>query len=78
MESVEREFQDNEDWEVFHPRSAPDFEPEVCAAAAVARRSGYRPTALSGDVQRFLEPGLAEGEPEPLYPRLVPSTFAGE
>jgi hypothetical protein len=64
------------DWEVFHPRSAPDFEPEVCAAAAIARRSGYHPTGLSGDVRRFLEPGLAEGEPEPLYPRLVPSTFA--
>jgi hypothetical protein len=66
------------DWEVFHPRSAPDFEPEVCAAAAIARRSGYRPTRLSGDVRRFLEPGLAEGEPEPLYRRLVPSTFSRE
>lgn len=63
------------DWEVFHPRSAPDFEPEPCAAAAIARRSGYSPAGLRGEVRRFLEPGLATGEPEPLYPRLVPAGF---
>jgi hypothetical protein len=63
------------DWEVFHPRSAPDFEPEPCAAAAIAKVAGYVPSGLSGDVFRFLEPGLADGEPEPLYPRLVPDGF---
>lgn len=58
------------DWEFFHPRSAPDFDPEPCAAAMLARRNGWSPDSLPEEVCRYLEAGLAEGEPEPLYPRL--------
>lgn len=58
------------DWEFFHPRSAPDFDPEPCAAAALARRHGWSPDSLAPEVHRYLEAGLAEGEPEPLYPHL--------
>jgi len=58
------------DWQTFHPRSAPDFEPSVCAAAALARRGGYRPENLSVDELQFLEPGLAEPEPTPLWPEV--------
>src|SRR5206468_3997897 len=59
---------EDEEWDRFHPRSYPDFEPEVCAAARLARRRGYVPAHLDPEAARFLEPGLADGEPEPLPP----------
>jgi hypothetical protein len=63
---------EDEDWDVFEPRSYPSFEPEVCAAAAVARHHGYVPDLLPADTLRFLEPGLARPEPPPLFPDLTP------
>lgn len=65
------------DWELFHPGYAPDFEPEVCAVAAIAVRGGYRPRSMDIDVLRFLEPGLADGFPEPLFPSWRPAAFGG-
>lgn len=65
-------FESEGDWEFFHPRSAPDFDPEVCAAAAVVKHHGHPPSNIRADVRRFLEPGLADGYPAPLYPRLSP------
>jgi hypothetical protein len=64
---------EDEEWDTFHPRSFPSFEPEVCAAAALAKRRGYAPRNLPDDALRFLDPGLADGWPEPLYPRFSPS-----
>ncbi|WP_433348871.1 hypothetical protein [Micromonospora sp. CA-111912] len=58
------------DWEFYHPRSAPDFDPEPCAAAALARRYGWSPVSMAREVIRYLEPGLANGFPGELYPRL--------
>ncbi|MER5846897.1 hypothetical protein ABT126_07465 [Streptomyces sp. NPDC002012] len=57
--------EEDEDWDVFHPRSYPCFDPYICAGAALARRNGYRPHNLSQDVQKFLDPGLAPQIPDP-------------
>lgn len=53
----------------FHPYSFPDFETPVCAAAALARRSGFIASSLNHDQYQFLEPGLATPEPTPLVSR---------
>ncbi|MEV4755817.1 hypothetical protein AB0J86_11995, partial [Micromonospora sp. NPDC049559] len=60
------------DWRFFHPRSAPDFDPEPCAAATIARRRGWGPRALTDEVCDYLDAGLADGFPDPLYPQLPP------
>ncbi len=60
------------DWELFHPGYAPDYGPEPCAAAALAKRAGHEPAGLRADVARYLDAGLAEGYPDPLYPALAP------
>jgi hypothetical protein len=57
---------ESDNWNAFAPRSYPSFHPEVCAAAAITRRSGTAPADLSGDVALFLEPGLAAGTPDTL------------
>lgn len=54
---------EDEDWEAFHPHYYPDFEPELNAAVALARRSGWEPAGWPSDALRFLEPGLANGIP---------------
>jgi hypothetical protein len=54
---------EDEDWEQFHPHFYPDFEPELNAVAALARRSGWEPSEWPPDALRFLEPGLAPGTP---------------
>jgi len=56
------------DWRTFHPRSYPNFEATVCAAAALARHYGYQSQGLTEDQRAFLEPGLAAPEPPSLYP----------
>jgi hypothetical protein len=65
--------EEDDDWRDFHARSAPDFEPALCALAALARRNGLRPKTMTPDELAFLEPGLAEPEPVPLWPE----TFSG-
>ncbi|MQS36195.1 hypothetical protein [Streptomyces katsurahamanus] len=50
---------EDEEWDVFALRGYPCFDPCVCAAAALARRDGYRPRELTHDARRFLDPGLA-------------------
>jgi hypothetical protein len=57
---------EDEGWDVYHPHEAPVFEPEPCAAAALAVRAGYRPDGLDEETARFLRPGLMPGFPEPL------------
>lgn len=57
---------EDEGWNEFLPRSYPSFEPEVCAAAAIARRRGLMVTDVPDDVLLFLEPGLGVGVPEGL------------
>jgi hypothetical protein len=54
---------EDEDWDEFHPWSYPDFEPEVNAAAALARERGWEPTDWPDDAILFLEAGLAPGAP---------------
>jgi hypothetical protein len=54
---------EDEDWDAFHPRSYPDFEPELNAAAALAAQSGWEPAGWPPDAREFLEPGLADGSP---------------
>jgi hypothetical protein len=63
----------DEPWEDFEPRSYPLFDPLAGAGAAVARRAGLLQALSSPLDQRYLEPGAADGDPEPLYPRLRPS-----
>jgi hypothetical protein len=44
-----------------HPDRFPQFEPAVCALAALAHRSGYRPSAdFDEDYRLFLLPGLSD------------------
>ncbi len=62
--------EDEGDWINFHPHSYPDFDAPVCAAAAMAKRRGCIPQDLPPDVTRYLDAGLADGYPEPLYPTL--------
>ncbi|MFH9399253.1 hypothetical protein ACH4JS_05625 [Streptomyces sp. NPDC017638] len=57
--------EEDEEWDLFEPRGYPCFDPWVCAAAALARESGYRPRGLSRDARRFLDPGLAPQCPDP-------------
>lgn len=64
--------EDEGDWVNFHPYSYPDFDVPVCAAAAAAKRHGYVPRDLPQDVGRYLDAGLADGFPEPLYPIFSP------
>jgi hypothetical protein len=52
---------EDDDWRNFHPRSYPDFEPELNAAAALARSSGWEPRAWPEDAVCFLEAGIAPG-----------------
>ncbi len=56
------------EWQRFEPKAYPNFEVNACAVAAIARRRGYRPSGLTEEQLDFLEPGLAEPEPAPLYP----------
>jgi hypothetical protein len=51
--------EEDEDWEAFHPGYHPDFEPELNAAVALARRSGWQPRCWPDDAMRFVDPGLA-------------------
>lgn len=46
-----------------NPEISPEFEPKICALAALARRRGYKPLKLPRLTAIFLEPGLAESEP---------------
>jgi hypothetical protein len=55
-------------WDHYEPDAYPTFHAPACAAAAIARHHGYKAEALSRDQARFLEPGLATGEPPPLVP----------
>jgi len=64
--------EEDEDWRRFHPRSYPDFQSDVCAAAQLARRRGYAPRDLDEDALEYLEPGLVEEAPEPLPAALSP------
>jgi hypothetical protein len=63
---------EDEDWECFHPRSYPDFQSDVCAAAQAARRRGYVPEHLDEEILRYLEPGLVADKPSPLSPEITP------
>jgi hypothetical protein len=67
--------EDEGDWVNFHPYSYPDYDAPLCAAAAIAKHRGYVPQNLPPDVMRYLEAGLADGIPEPLYPTYSP--FSG-
>jgi hypothetical protein len=62
--------EDDGDWMNFHPRSYPDFHTPACVAAALARHHGFIPTSLTPEQYSFLEAGLAEPEPLPLFPTL--------
>jgi hypothetical protein len=53
---------EDEDWESFHPGYYPEFEPELNAAATLARRLGWEPVDWPPDTLRFLEPALADVE----------------
>jgi hypothetical protein len=68
LETIAQHWLGEGDWRAFHPRSAPDFEPAVCAVAALARRNGFTGQGLSADAREFLEPGLATAEPASLWP----------
>ena len=64
--------EDEGDWVEFHPFSYPDYDAPLCAAAAVVRHRGLDVGELPPDVARYLEAGLADGWPEPLYPSRSP------
>jgi hypothetical protein len=57
---------EDDGWDFYRPHYAPIFEPEVCAAAAVAVRRGYSSDNLNDETKRFLEAGLMPGFPNPL------------
>lgn len=65
-----------EHWDRFEWRGFPLFDPLAGAAAAVARRAGLVPDMPMSLARRYLDPGLADGDPEPLYPELRPSPSA--
>ncbi|MEH2064480.1 MAG: hypothetical protein V7K50_19830 [Nostoc sp.] len=58
------------DWINFHPNYYPEFEPSVCAAAALARHYGFEPTSLTPEQYSFLEAGLAIPEPSPMFSKI--------
>jgi hypothetical protein len=57
-----------EDWKLHETGMYPLFETPVCAAAALVRHAGFPVAGLSAEERSFLEPGLAPGDPEPLFP----------
>lgn len=57
-----------ETWDRFYALEHALFDPAACGAAALARRHGLVTGELSELDRRYLDAGLAEGEPEPLYP----------
>lgn len=69
-----------EGWKRFFERDHPLFDLVACAAAALARHHDLVTDELSPLDRQYLDPGLAEGEPTPLYPaeRPVPSPVVGE
>lgn len=56
------------EWTVYAYRAFPLFEPAMCAAAALAARTGFTGAGLGEVERRALEPGLADGWPEPMCP----------
>ena len=57
-----------DEWMNFEPGNYPDFHPQACAVAAIARHYDFTPTSLTPDQYRFLEAGLAIPEPSRLFP----------
>ncbi|AKJ02883.1 hypothetical protein ATI61_11372 [Archangium gephyra] len=55
-------------WDHYEVDAYPAFHAPACAAAAIARHHGYTPMKLPPASYRFLEPGLAAGDPRPLIP----------
>lgn len=58
------------DWNNFCYGRYPVFETPICAVAALARHQGFVPTSLTSAQYSFLEAGLAEPEPPPMFPTL--------
>ncbi|MFI9460367.1 hypothetical protein [Streptomyces xiamenensis] len=50
---------EDEEWDLFEPRSYPCFDPYLCAAVLLARHGGYQPKHLSAEIRCFLGPGLS-------------------
>jgi hypothetical protein len=59
-------------WERFVEWDYPLFDPMAGAGAALARHHGLVTDDLSDLDRRYLDPGLAAGEPPPLYPEHWP------
>jgi hypothetical protein len=59
------------DWNNFYYGRYPVFETPICAVAALARHQGFVPTSLNSEQYRFLEAGLAELEPFPMFPTQI-------
>jgi hypothetical protein len=56
------------DWENAHRGFYPDYHLPGCAAGAIARHHGLPKRLVTPETYRFLEAGLADGLPDPLYP----------
>lgn len=54
-------------WQYYQPGDYPDFNPQVCAVAVLARRNGFVPTSFTTEQFSFLEAGLATSEQSNLF-----------
>jgi hypothetical protein len=60
-------------WERYLPWDYPVFDPSLCSVVSLARRRNLMPRGLDDHDRWFLEPGLADEAPEPLFTRWWPS-----
>ncbi len=58
------------DWNNFYYGRYPVFETPICAVAALARHQDFAPMSLTSIQYSFLEAGLAQPEPPPMFPKL--------
>jgi hypothetical protein len=54
-------------WQNYQPGGYPDFNPQVCAVAALARHNGFFLTSFTAEQYSFLEAGLATSERPNLF-----------
>lgn len=71
-------FGDGDDFLDFRDRTPPDFEPLLCAYAALLICAGHNPAYMPTEYAAFLEPGFAVSGPHHFFDHALPKAHPGQ